>query len=942
MTPIRHSALLSSLLALAAVQCVAGAAPAGRVVQSLAGKWRFELDAQDKGIDAGWFKRSLTDSVSLPGTTDTNQKGNKNDSPNAGHLSRRWTDTGKAWYQRDIDIPETWTGKRVALFLERTRVSRVWLDDAEAGARHVRLTVPHVYDLTGLASPGRHRLTILVDNAQRLPAGGHLVSEDTQTNWNGILGRIELIATGHVWMQSIRVTPDLKRRVAAVKILLRNAGGRAFTGAIALRAESFNTARSDTASASQAVRAPAAEQTLDIDLPMGAGMLTWDEFEPALYRLTATLTPAGAQEIADRVTVEFGMREFGHTDAQLVVNGKKIMLRGRHDAGVFPLTGFPPMDLDAWLRYFRILKSYGLNHVRFHTWCPPEAAFLAADREGFYLSPELPLWGALPDPKVPDRIPFLMEEGRAILDSFGNSPSFCIFMLGNEPGGERSTMAQMIRDFRAYDARHAYSSGASPFFWAPKQQEGDDLWVTMRTRLGEAGRTRGSFSSVDLPLGHIETEPASAQYDYTSAIQGVTIPVIGHEVGQYQVFPNFDEIPKYTGVLEARNLSAMRDRLAKAGMLDQWQDFRRATGALAVRGYREEIETALRTPGFGGFQLLDLQDYPGQGTALVGILDAFMDSKGLITPERWREFCGPTVPLLRFDRYIWTTAETFAARALLSHYGAAGIPELSVEWTLRDAAGKILRSGQLPSVRVAQGALADLGQVTIPLADLPAPARYEVVLSAPGTDFRNRYPVWVFHPSIDNPIPRGVTVSHALDAETRSKLDGGGTVLLFPQLKDPATSIEIFFMTDFWCYSMFKSIAESRHMAPSPGTMGLLMNPAHPALREFPTGTHSDWQWWRLVKNGRALILDRTPAGYRPVIQVIDNAFRDHKLGLVIETRFGSGKLLICGVDLPRLQDRPEARQLLHSLLRYVASPEFNPGFSLGQAQVLQLLGVTD
>jgi hypothetical protein len=894
-----------------------------RTVQSLAGRWRFELDPGNKGVSEGWFQRTMADTIALPGTTDTNQKGRRNNDPDPDRLSRRWKYIGKAWYQTDIDVPREWAGKRVTLFLERTRVTRVWLDANEIGSANIRLSVPHVYDLSAQAAPGRHRLTIQVDNNQRLPAGGHLVSEDTQTNWNGIVGRIEMMETEPVWIESLRVIPNVARRSATVRLDLRNTTGKQFAGSIALDAESFNTPAHSRANASRQVTVPAGGQSIDVELPLGPGMVTWDEFSPALYRLTATLR--GGQQVTDRAGTEFGMRDFAAAGRMMSVNGKRILLRGRHDGGVWPLTGYPPMDVDSWVKYFRVLKTYGLNHVRFHSWCPPEAAFRAAAREGFYLAPELPLWGWLPDHESPDRPAYLVEEGRAILDSFGNSPAFCMFTLGNELDGERPLMASMVSQLRAYDPqRHTYAIGSNTFLGHPKQQEGDDFWVTMRTRMGEKGRTRASFSHVDLPLGHIETGPPNTENDYSAALEGVTIPVIGHEVGQYQVFPNFDETSKYKGVLEARNFDVMRERLEKAGMLDEWKAYLRATGALSVLGYREEIEAALRTPGFAGYQLLDIQDYPGQGTALIGILDAFMDSKGLITPERWREFTNRTVPLLRFDKYVWTTSETFGSEALLSHFGPDALASATLDWTLHDASGKTLRSGSLPGARVEQGSLAKLGSIQIALSTLPAPAQYELFVWIRGTEFRNRYPVWLFPATVDTSAPASVTVSRKLDAAARSKLASGGTVVLFP-----AGGMEMLFMTDFWNYSMFKKISDERKAAPAPGTMGLLMDPSHPALREFPTSFHTDWQWWNLVKHGHALPLDETPANYRPIIQVIDNPFRDHKLGLLIETKYGGGKLLICGVGLPDMTDKPEARQLLHSLLRYAASADFHPGTAL-------------
>ena len=120
------------------------------------------------------------------------------------------------------------------------------------------------------------------------------------------------------------------------------------------------------------------------------------------------------------------------------------------------------------------------------------------------------------------------------------------------------------------------------------------------------------------------------------------IPVVSHEIGQFAVYPNFREIDKYTGVLKARNFEVFRDRLKEKGMLDQADDFFYTSGKLSVQCYKEELEAAARTKLLAGYQILDIQDFSGQGTALVGILDAFMDSKGHVTPEEWGQ---DTVPI---------------------------------------------------------------------------------------------------------------------------------------------------------------------------------------------------------------------------------------------------------------------------------------------------------
>jgi hypothetical protein len=450
---------------------------------------------------------------------------------------------------------------------------------------------------------------------------------------------------------------------------------------------------------------------------------------------------------------------------------------------------------------------------------------------------------------------------------------------------------------------------------------------------------RGSFFSADYPAGgHIEHRPPSTLVDYRASIENVPAPVIGHEVGQYEVAPDFREIPRYTGVLRARNLEIFRDRLQAAHLRDLSDDFVRASGALSAICYREDIETALRTPGFGGIQLLDLQDFPGQGTALVGMLNVFMESKGIIKPEAWRQFCCETVPLVLFEKYTWTTDETFAGDIKIAHYGGADIPDARVTWTVGDNGGPAIASGSLGPMAIRQGEVFPVGRIRVPLDQVKTPRKLLLTVAVEGTSYRNGYDLWVYPSKVDTNTPGNVVVTNRLDAATLKLLADGGKVLLFPRTNELKHSVGGAFATDFWCWPMFAKAAIAQKIEPAPGTQGFICNPNHPALAEFPTEFHSNWQWWQIVKNSRPIVLDETPPDYRPIIQVIDNFARNHKLGLVFETRVGPGKLLVCASDLPALQAYPEARQLMHSLLRYVGSAAFVPGAALDAGLLKKLL----
>jgi len=927
-----------------AVQSSSDTAATTPQVISLAGTWRFALDAEGVGIEQQWFARTLDDTVRLPGTTDENQKGIKKDEQCIDRLSRVWYWKGPAWYQRRVHIPRSWQGRRITLLLERSKTTQVWVDRTYCGAEDT-LSAPQVFDLTGTLTPGEHTITVLVDNARLPPVGpSHAVDERTQTNWNGIVGRIELRATDPVWIEDVQVYPDVEKKQAVVRAVIGNITGKPARGRLALSCRSYNVKQPKSfRRQSFDISAAERENVVELTYQPGEDLPLWDEFQPALLRLELELeATAGSQRFSDRRSVSFGMRHFAAERTQFTINGRRVFLRGKVDCCIFPLTGYAPMTKAEWLRVLSIAKSYGINHYRFHSWCPPEAAFQAADELGIYFQVELPnkrsgfqppedreaaasdAWrSALQvDPGKKSLYEYGKREGELIFRAFGNHPSFVMFTLGNELGRNQG-MFELVAHFRQIDPRHLYAQGSNNMHWAPSLAEGDDFWVTCKTARNLP--VRGAFFEGDYPFGHIDYRPPSTMVDYLESILGIPVPVVAHETGEFEVYPDYREIPKYTGVTRARNLEIFRERLKAAGMLDQADEFFRASGALSVICHREDVEAALRTPGFGGFQLLDIQDFPGQGTALVGILNAFMESKGLITPEAWREFCCETVPLVRMKKYTWTTDETFIGRVQVAHYGPADLPEARVSWTVSDSQGKQVGRGVFGPVTIEQGKLFEVDMFALPLAGVPAPQKLTLTLAIEGTAYRNRYPIWVYPARIDTRVPAGVLVARSFDQRAERHLAGG------------PYSVKGAFQSSFWCFPMFRRAAERRGIEPPAGTLGILCDPRSPALAHFPTEFHSNWQWWHLVKNSRPVVLDDTPADYRPIVQVIDNFERNHKLGLIFEGRAGPGKLLVCAIDLPGLQDKPEARQMLYSLLHYMDSTGFAPRAQLELALLKKL-----
>ncbi len=945
------------LLLLAIVVGHVHAVLASETTLSLAGTWKFRLDADDAGVTEKWFAREFDDTVQLPGTTDENHKGIKKDEQRVDRLSRVWYWKGPAWYQRRVTIPEAWKGKRITLFLERTKHTRVWVDETFCGWEDT-LSAPQVFDVTEAMTPGEHTITILVDNAKLPPVGpAHAVDERTQTNWNGIIGRIELRATAPVWLDDIQVYPNAKEKKARIRAVIGNVTGKTASGQITVDCKSYNVDEPTTfQTQSVKVKANGQENIIEFIYEPGTNVSLWDEFQPAMLQLTLSLeAKTGDEQFRDRRSVNFGMRDFTADRNRLMINDRRVFLRGRIDCCFYPLTGYPPMDKAGWRRVLSILKDWGLNHVRFHSWCPPKAAFEAADELGIYFQPEFPNkrsgFNASESEEAAyyniDRLDmessetevslydYGKRESELIFKHFGNHPSFVMYTLGNELG-RRKAMYELVAHFKQTDPRRLYAQGSNNMHWNPSLAEGDDFWVTCKT--GKTMPLRGAFFQGDFLGAHIEFRPPSTMVDYSDSISGVPVPLISHEIAEFQVSPDFRDIPRFTGVTRGRNYEIARERLGEAGMLDQAHDFVRASGALSAICKREDIEAVLRTPDMGGFHLLDIQDFPGQGTALVGMLNVFMESKGIIEPSERREYCCETVPLLRMKKYTWTTDEMFIGRVQVAHYGPADIPDAKVTWTVTDNRHHKIAGDAFVRTTIEQGNVFDVDMFAFPLARIAAPQKLMITISIDRTEYRNHYPIWVYPAKVDTSVPDGVLLARRFAAaETQKHLAAGGKVLLIPELDKLPHSVEGQFQTEFWS-PMFAAAARKRGQKPPPGTLGILCDPNTPALANFPTEFHSNWQWWHLVKNARPIMFDDTPEDYRPTVQVIDNFVTNHKLGLIAETKVGKGKILICSIDLLGHQDKPEVRQLLHSLLQYTGSQKFAPGAEIDNKLLRRLL----
>lgn len=907
----------------------------------LEGNWGLQLDTAGAGIAPDWLTKSCTDSLFLPGTTDMGKKGTYNtDMTLTTSLSREYVFEGKALYTKQVDIPEEWDGTSVRLVMERTKPTTIWIDGKEVGVNN-DISTAQQYDLSSYLFPGTHTVAILVDNGkqavpEKVYGSSHAYSASTQTNWNGIIGDFYLESVPLCGIDDIQLYPDVAKKVVTARVTLRNPDKGAGKGILSFYAEAWNTDKQHKTPV-QTVEVDWTKPEQELELALGDKALLWSEFTPSLYRFSVSLK---TDQSVDTEQATFGLRDFKTKGRQFTMNGKTTFLRGKHDACVFPLIAHTAMDVETWRHYFQVAKQYGINHYRFHSWCPPEACFEAADIEGIYLQPELPIWGNI-DIDDTELCDYLLKEGRNLHRAYSNHASFVMFGLGNEMSGEEG-LAMLIQTFKKEDNRHIYSSGSNNYLGFKGKQANEDYFTTCR--VGREGdkqfntHARASFSFADAyDGGYLNHTYPNSEMDFSSANVLCDVPIISHETGQFQVYPNYEEIKKYTGVLKPRNFEIFKKRLEEAGMINLAYDFMMASGKWSALLYRADIEMNLRTPEWGGFQLLDLQDYPGQGSAYVGILDAFMESKGLIAPEEWRHFCSEVVPLFCTEKFCWTNDEALTGEVEIANYSESDLNSKQLSWTLTDSKQQVLDKGVLP-LQVKQGELAKVGTLKPAIASVRKAEKVTLALSIDGTPYRNDYSLWIY-PAADKEVApsEDICVTDDLDAHLKY-LTEGGKVLWFPSKdKHKDQTVGGLFQTDYWNYRMFRTICENLDRPVSPGTLGILTDPGHPALADFPTEFHTNWQWFPIIKQSYPMILDRLSDDYRPIVQVIDNVERNHKLGLLFEFKVGNGKLLVCMSDLKPVQDKPEARQFYRSILEYMESSAFAPSYSLSAKDLQDL-----
>lgn len=910
---------------------------------SLAGSWIVAFDPDMKAKD---FPETIKDiKIELPDTVNHARLVKRKSEIRTDCLCDEYAYEGNAWFKKDIYIPEDIENCDISFYIERTRITTVFFDGESCGTEE-SLCTPHVHRLPDTIKKGNHQLVVLVNNTEYKTRGGHMTSQDTQTNWLGLLGKLEI---------QIRKKNEIRNlKVATKKIDGQSAFICISAQATALEEYEINIFKRGSFVSVVKKSVTADEKgNLQFETELTESDIFWDEYNPRLLEVSVT-SPDG-----DKENTVFGIRQFSTDASKLLINGRQLFLRGKHDGMVFPETGYAPMDVHSWKNVFYIAGKYGINHYRFHTACPPEAAFVAADEMGIFLEPELPFWGTFRDEDDPEcdkaEQEFLIEEGRRILDTFGNHPSFFMLSLGNELWGSKKRIAQVLNQYKEYDDRCLYTAGSNNFQFYPSKQDGEDVLVTVR--FSRDRLIRGSYATCDAPLGFVQTDRPRSDVDYDSAIfpdisegqgnggkqtikiqygTGVKevdasesqeiikpdLPVISHEVGQYYFYPDFDSERKYISNIKPTYLKSYRENLERSGIFDRHKKYFRSAGKLAVACYKLDIEGLMKTNSLSGFQLLDLQDFPGQDIALVGILDAFMESKKLVNQREWGAFLADNVVMASIPGFVYSASEELPVQPVI----ATGLWEKAnnalVRTLLLDDEGNVYREKQqftkeisgrvtrLPAFKLSLDFVTKPKKLSIKMmADIEVDGQVKMV--------QNAYDIWIF-PEVDVEITdeyirydnQTVKICKNIDEALTIKSEGAYP-LVIPEKRQE--DIDGIYASDFWNYSMFSKISRSMGKPEPIGTLGLYIDDTHPFFMNFITENYSTPVWYNLVMNSHS----RDLTGVEELVKIaepIDNPVRAKSLGLLYEEK----GVLCCTARLYDIKDYPEVKAFAMDIIRYL------------------------
>lgn len=872
----------------------------------LSGQWNYRLDPDDQGGNERWFTEQFSvDPFQLPGTTAENKIGRKLDR----NIEKAWTKDavasfrehdsyrGVLWLQREVVLEEVPDGPLYVFFERILGRSEVWIN-GEYISKEDSMSTPHEHMIPYEKCAGKSFvLTVKIDNRNHHHLG-ELASgytDQTQTFWCGIVGK--LLLTTHVLENRATVYFDTDTRLLHVHI-------KDISDADVTIKNKQNQVVEVTTYEKQS-------STNGVHISMNIKNEShWNECTTDYYIAEIVTKRGGIQK-------PIGIVDLATKGKHFTVNNQRIFLRGTLDCAIFPQTGYPPTDQESWREIMGEIKACGLNHIRFHSWCPPEAAFLVANELGIYLMPEGPFWlDEWFDNSVGDyeeHYSFIEHECKRIIETYGHHPSFCFFAVGNELHGDFPFLAKILSDERFKQQEILTTITANTTNLLRDFYEGaDDFFIGVEY---EKRGLRGNR--------FLDEQTIGTNFNYENSLDIIPVPTIAHEIGQYASYPDLTEIDRLNGVLSATNLLAITHDLERNGLAELANDFLIDSQKTAYEMYKNEVESMVRSDSLAGYQLLGLQDYPGQNTAMVGFLDSSWEQKGVIEREKIYQIYGPVIPMIELEKRVFESDES-----IRFHYGIRNDCLQPLDGTLiillKDESG-IIQEEQIELPKMMSGYRV-LGERSWQLPSFEQTGlkayTFAAIFQSEKGQFTNEWSIWVDHSTFDV-TPYDYMSTNQLTSQVIEDVSAGGTRILHVEPQYFDATIQGNYFPVFWSPVFFTSS----------DSVGTHIEKEHPLFTHFATERFASMQWKELLED--AVHFPWKQAG--GIVQTVPNFFNHEIRTYVAEVKIGKGKLIISGFSDSTYTVAQKSFQ--KALYQYALSNECQPRIQVEVEEIRTLLG---
>ena len=391
---------------------------------NLNGEWSFALDLSDSGRDRDFYNsKGFEQRITVPFAPESKLSG------------IGYTDfINSVWYQRMIQIPSAWQGKRVKLnFGAVYYESEVYIDGRFVG-RHYGGSDSFAFDITDFVGDGKeHSIVVHAESDLRSgtqPGGKQSTNYYSYgcsyTRTTGIWQTVWMEAVDDMALERVQVVTDIdNEQIVVIPTYYNVAGGNTLSvevrdgGKVVAHAES------------------AAVQGVPVVVALKKAKL-WSPESPFLYDVVYEVKDAEGKTL-DRVDAYVGMRKVHIDGNKIYLNNKPYYQRLVLDQGFYP-DGIWTAPSDEALKHdIEMSKAAGFNGARLHQKVFEERFHYWADKLGYIVWGEMASWDKNFNSVAAARN-FLSEWGNIVVRD-RNHPALIVWTPFNEEFGVPSNEA---------------------------------------------------------------------------------------------------------------------------------------------------------------------------------------------------------------------------------------------------------------------------------------------------------------------------------------------------------------------------------------------------------------------------------------------------------------------------------------------------------------------